>query len=85
MFNINLETPKNDRLNSLIEFLNQKYNLSVEKSMLDISDLSQNSWFTGFTEADGSFGIKVADFKPKAYNLKRSRSRKVQIRFNISL
>jgi len=32
----------------------------------DTFDLRDNSWFTGFTEADGHFGVKVVESKPKS-------------------
>ena len=54
-----LRTPKNIRFNQLIEFLNYKYNLKIKESLLNKSNLYSNSWFTGFIEADGSFGIKT--------------------------
>lgn len=55
-----LRTPKNIRFNQLIEFLNDKYNLSIKESSLNRSDLYSNSWLTGFIEADGHFGVKLA-------------------------
>lgn len=58
-----LRTPKNIRFNQLIEFLNYKYNLNIKESLLDRSNLYSNSWFTGFIEADGSFGIKTTKRK----------------------
>lgn len=58
-----LRTPKNIRFNQLIEYLNNKYNLNIKESLLDRSDLNSNSWFTGFIEADGSFGIKTTKRK----------------------
>lgn len=54
-----LRTPKNIRFNELIKFINLKYSLKITESLLDTSDLLNNSWFTGFTEADGHFGIKI--------------------------
>ena len=53
-----LRTPKYIRFNQLIEFLNNKYDLNIRKSSLNRSDLYSNSWFTGFIEADGHFGVK---------------------------
>jgi hypothetical protein len=46
-----LITPKNKRLNDIIEFLNAKYSLNISQSLLDKSSFIDNSWFTGFTEA----------------------------------
>ena len=58
-----LRTPKNIRLNQLIEFLNNKYNLKIKESSLNRSDLYSNSWLTGFIEADGHFGVKTVKGK----------------------
>jgi LAGLIDADG endonuclease len=58
-----LKTPKNIRFNQLIEYLNNKYNLNIQESILDRSNIYSNSWFTGFIEADGSFGIKISKRK----------------------
>lgn len=48
-----LRTPKNIRFNDLIKFMNTKYSLDTPESLLDNSNLLNNSWFTGFTESDG--------------------------------
>lgn len=66
MFFINLihgklRTPKNKRFNDLIIFINKKYCLNIGGSLLDLSDFTKNSWLTGFTEADGHFGIKYVE------------------------
>jgi hypothetical protein len=75
-------TPKNKRFNQLIEILNTKYSLNLPESSLDLSELSSNCWFTGFTEADGHFGVKYVEFKPKNNN-KRSVSRSIGILFRL--
>lgn len=36
-----------------------KYNLNFEESLLDLSKINSNSWFTGFTDAEGYFGKKL--------------------------
>ena len=36
-----------------------------------------NSWFTGFTEADGHFGIKYVESKSKSDTRKRSVSENI--------
>jgi len=38
-----LRTPKNDRFNLLIEFINLKYNLTIENSVLDTSSIFSNN------------------------------------------
>lgn len=78
-----LKTPKNENFNKLIDFINKKYNLSIPFSPLDISDLSNNSWFTGFTEADGHFGVKVVEAKPKSDTRIRSVSNNISIKFRL--
>jgi hypothetical protein len=45
-----LRTPKNKTFNKLIDFINIKYSLNIQESILDTSDLAENSWFTGFTD-----------------------------------
>jgi Cytochrome c oxidase subunit III/LAGLIDADG endonuclease len=78
-----LRTPKNESFNKLIDFMNKKYNLTISLSNLDKSNLSNNSWFTGFTEADGHFGVKIIDFKPKSDTRKRSVSNSVSLKFRL--
>jgi hypothetical protein len=79
-----LRTPKNSSLNKLIEFINSKYELNITESFLDESDLSTNSWFAGFTEADGHFGVVVTEFKEKSPDRKRSSSARVNLKFVIN-
>ena len=78
-----LRTPKNIRLNELIKFLNQKYSLEISESLLDITDFKNNSWFTGFTEADGHFGVKIVESKPKSETRKRSVSQNISLKFRL--
>jgi hypothetical protein len=44
-------TPKIITFNKLIQFMNTKYNLNFEESLLDLSKMHSNSWFIGFTDA----------------------------------
>lgn len=76
-----LRTPKNIRFNDLIKFINAKYSLDKPKSLLDNSNLSENSWFTDFTESDGHFGIKYIERKTKSDTRKRSVSESVTLKF----
>lgn len=57
-----MRTKKILKLYELIDFLNMKYpNLyNIVKLPLDNSDLGSNSWLAGFTEADGSFYVRVS-------------------------
>lgn len=78
-----LRTPKNENFNKLINFINKKYNLSIPFSPLDISELSDNSWLTGFTEADGQFGVKIVEAKPKSDTRIRSINNSISIKFKL--
>lgn len=78
-----LRTPKNKRLNDVIEFLNAKYSLNIPQSLLDKSSFTDNSWFTGFTEADGHFGIKYRERLEKSDTRKRSRSESISLLFRL--
>lgn len=48
------------------------------------SDLSLNRWFTGFTEVDGHFCIKIVSAKPKSKTGKKSISNNIGLRFSIN-
>ena len=76
-------TPKNKRLNDLIKFINAKYSLEIQESLLDYSDLVLNSWFTGFTEADGHFGVKIVEAKSKSDTRKKSVSENISLKFRL--
>ena len=78
-----LRTPKNKRFNDLIKSFNIKYSLNIAESLLDTSNFGDNSWFTGFSEADGHFGIKCVESKPKSETRKRSVSESVSLKFRL--
>lgn len=76
-------TPKNITLNSLISFLNTKYKAELSFSPLDTTTFENNSWLTGFTEADGYFGVKLTNSKPKSESRKRATSGSISLLFRI--
>ncbi len=78
-----LRTPKNIRFNGLIKFINIKYSLGIPESLLDTSDFSDNSWLAGFTEADGHFGVKIVESKPKSDTRKRPVSESMSLKFRL--
>ena len=53
-----MRTPKIYALHRLIDWLNNKLNLSIEKKGIDHSNLNINSWFAGFIDADGHFSVR---------------------------
>lgn len=78
-----LKTPKNKRFNDLIKFINAKYSLTIPESLLDNTNYKENSWFAGFTESDGHFGIKYIESRPKSEIRKRSVSETISIKFRL--
>lgn len=78
-----LRTPKNKRFNDLIKVFNAKYSLGISESLLDNSNFTDNSWFTGFTEADGHFGIKYVESKAKSDTRKRSVNENISLKFRL--
>lgn len=76
-------TPKNQRLNDLIRFINQKYCLNIPSSNLDTSSIGSNSWFAGFTDALGHFGVKIVEAKPKSDKRKKSISTNISLKFRL--
>ena len=63
--------------------MNAKYSLDTPESLLDNSNLVKNSWFTGFTESDGHFGVKYVERKSKSDTRKRSVSESVSLKFRL--
>lgn len=78
-----LRTPKNKRFNDLIKFINMKYSSNIPESLLDNSNFNDNAWLAGFTEADGHFGIKYVQSKPKSETRIRSVSESVSLKFRL--
>ena len=54
-----MRTPKIYALHRLIDWLNFKSNLNIEKKNKDISSINSNSWFSGFIDADGHFSVRT--------------------------
>lgn len=77
-----MRSPKNIRLNQIILFMNEKYNLTITESLLDNSSLLTNSWLTGFIEADGHFWVKYRLPKEKT-ETRRSISESVHLIFRL--
>jgi len=76
-------TPKNITFNNLIKFINNKCSINIAESNLDTSNFGNNSWLTGFSEADANFGIKYVKAKLKTEEMKRSRSEHITLRFRL--
>ena len=65
LINGEFRTPKIKALHKIIDWINAnpKYNNSniIDKMPLNTTPLDSNSWFSGFTEGDGSFNIRVTE------------------------
>ena len=54
-----MRTPKNISLLNLIDWLNNRFNINIEKKDLDSSVINSNSWLSGFIDADGHFSVRT--------------------------
>ena len=60
IINGNMRTPKIYALNSLIDWLNLKFEgINIPKKSLNNSPLDSNAWLSGFIEADGHFSVRT--------------------------
>lgn len=60
LINGKFRTPKIEQLQKLIDWMNKKHSLNIEKLPLDNSSLLNNYWLAGFIDADGSFYIRYS-------------------------
>lgn len=66
LLNGKLRTPKIHKFNDMIKWFNSKdSNLNLQIFDYDCSDLFNNSWFAGFTEADACFDIRLSSNKQR--------------------
>jgi len=54
-----MRTPKINALYKLIDWLNNRFDLDIEKKGKDISNIDSNSWLAGFIDADGHFSVRT--------------------------
>lgn len=55
-----MRTPKIYALYRLIDWLNLRFNLNIEKKNKDLSNINSNSWLAGFIDADGHFSVRTS-------------------------
>jgi hypothetical protein len=55
-----IRTPKIKSLYKLIDWINIKSNLEIQKLPIDNSDINKNSWLAGFIDADGHFSVRTS-------------------------
>lgn len=54
-----MRTPKIIAFHKLIDWLNKRFKLNIEKLNEDKSLIDSNSWFSGFIYADGYFSVRT--------------------------
>jgi len=65
-----MRTPKIEALHRMIQWYNFKYNYNINLLCLDKSPLNNNSWLSGYIDADGSFYLNwLYDKKGRATSL----------------
>jgi hypothetical protein len=80
LINGKLRTPKIHSLWNLIDWLNNKnIKLNIIKKSLNNSSLLDNSWLSGFIEADGHFNVRNTDI-----NRLKNTKPKVECKFELS-
>lgn len=77
-----LRTPKLKKFNDLIDILNFKKGLTINKYSYSTSDFCEDGWLAGFTDADGSFGIINTKKESDKFG-KITKKRRVACRFRI--
>lgn len=55
-----MRTPKILALHRLIDWLNSRFDLDIEKKNKDSSNINSNSWLAGFMDADGHFSVRTS-------------------------
>lgn len=54
-----MRTPKIYSLHNLIDWLNKRFEINIEKMSKDKSNINSNSWLSGFIDADGHFSVRT--------------------------
>ena len=77
LINGQLKTPKIHQLYKLIDWLNKNHNTDFIKLPLNNNSLEDNSWLSGFVDADGSFSVQYTKTETGA------KKRKISCRLRI--
>lgn len=88
LINGKMRTPKIEALHRMINWLNLKYSYKIPLLDLDHSPINNNSWLSGYIDADGSFYLNwLYDLKGKPTSLQyymRISQRQIYHRDNLS-
>lgn len=75
-----LRTPKIVKFNSLIYWLNNKFNYNISIHNINTEDLSKDGWFSGFFDAEGGFKIRYTDKIINPITSKTTRKGRIEVR-----
>ena len=76
-----LRTPKINKFNDLILWLNDKYNYNIAINSPDTSDLNYNGWLAGFIDADGGFKVRYSEKRVDEKTNKIFSKGRIEVRF----
>lgn len=76
-----LRTPKINKFNDLILWLNDKYHYNIPIHSPDTSDLINNGWLAGFIDADGGFKIRYSEKQKDEKSNKIYSKGRIEVRF----
>jgi len=72
LINGELRTPKINQFFNLIDWLNNNHNSNIKKLPVNNKPLRDNSWLSGFIDADGSFSVQHTKVENNAKKIKVS-------------
>ena len=75
LINGRFKTPKIHQVHLMIDILNHRHTLNIEKLPLCTDTIDTNPWLSGFIDADGSFGVRYT----KKTNIVKKKQNRVQI------
>lgn len=69
--NGNMRTPKIHRLHLLIDWYNKNHNTNIIKLDIDNTNINDNSWLSGMSDADSNFNIIISKRKGNNFRIQR--------------
>ena len=76
-----LRTPKINKFNDLIVWLNDRYQYNLPISSVDTSSLNSNAWLAGFIDADGAFKVRYTEKRIDEKTNKVLTKGRIEVRF----
>ena len=76
-----LRTPKINKFNDLIVWLNDRYHYNIPINSVDTSSLNSNGWLAGFIDADGAFKVRYTEKRIDEKTNKVLTKGRIEVRF----